>query len=104
MKIVVTALISCLLVPSALGSARTSTSKLASRTPEYALTVRLSPEQRRIHVSGTLRLPASSQPQEQIVLEVSSAMQEIRAKVVEPAEAAGPITAGKDPTGKSLRW
>jgi hypothetical protein len=64
----------------------------APRAPDYSLVVRVLPVDRRLEVTGTLRLPAADTARETLHLQLSERMAELRVEVLEPAGSAGPAT------------
>jgi len=60
------------------------------QAPHYSLSVRVLPAERRLEVSGTVRIPASNIPREDLRLALAARVSELQASIIEPAGSAGP--------------
>lgn len=77
-------------------------SGLTKAVPHYNLSVRITPEDRHLSASGTVRLAASSAAREVVRVALSEQMHDLQVEVVEPPTAAGPTRLEKEmvPAGR----
>jgi len=71
------------------------------RAPDYSLSVRVLPAERRLEVTGTLRLPPADTTREALRLRLSERMADLRVEILEPAPGAGPASVERASTGAS---
>lgn len=62
----------------------------APPAPDYSLIVRVLPAERRLEVTGTLRLPPADTPRETLRLRLGERVADLRVEILQPAHSAGP--------------
>jgi aminopeptidase N len=72
--------------------------------PDYDLDVRVAPDERRLDVSGTVRLPATASRRDTLCLVLSNQMRELRVEVLEPRASVGPTELSAVREEHSTRW
>lgn len=70
-----------------------SSSKYEDLVPRYDLSIRVLPEEKRLEVSGTVRIPKASTAREFIPLLLSDQMHDFQVDVIQPAASVGVATA-----------
>jgi hypothetical protein len=94
-----------LLVCAAFTAACGASEPTVSRNPEVRLVVTLEPSAPRLEVTGSIKLPPSSEARETITLAVSEAMSGFKVDVESPGVSAGPAGLEKQPPrGTEARW
>jgi hypothetical protein len=73
--------------------------------PQYELAIRLSPDAHRLEGGGTIVLPASKAPRDEISLLLSELMPDFRVEIIEPAASAEAVKVEKMTAGgKNIKW
>ncbi len=86
------------------GCGRPSGSSEARALPDYSLAVRVLPDDRRLEISGTMRVAAADTAREEIRLSLSERMVEMRAEVVEPSASAGLAMLERVDASSNVKW
>lgn len=75
-----------------------------SQTAQYDLSVKITPDVRRLEVIGTMRLPAASEDRDKIEFYLSPKMDKLLAQILEPKSAAPLTLLSNQEEGGDTKW